>query len=325
MPPYYASPADVVRGLVAVQAQDYNAGLWAIGQRTVDATRSDVERALAAREIVRTWPMRGTLHIVARDDVRWLTAFLAGRVLERAAYRHRQLDLDAKTFAKARTLFEKHLAGGISLTRAELYAILTRAKIAPGDQRGPHILTTLAMERLLCFGAHRDKQPTFTLLDDWIPISRMIDGDEALAELARRYFQSHGPATTDDFAWWTGLNLTEARRAVDIVRGELESHGGYFSGPLQSVRSGTAQLLSAWDELTVGYRDRSASVDAKHVTKSMNGLAWCVAVDGRVVGLWRRERGVATIEPFAKLDAKQTKAIDRARQRFAAFAASVSA
>jgi hypothetical protein len=319
VPPYYASPTDVVRGLVAVQAQDYNAGLWAIGQRTADATRADVERALADREIVRTWPMRGTLHIVARDDVRWLTALLATRVLKRAAYRHRQLDLDAKTFAKARAVFEKHLAGGSSLTRPELYAILTRAKIAPGDQRGPHILTTLAMEGLLCHGAHRGKQPTFTLLDEWVPASRMIDGDEAIAELARRYFRSHGPATADDFAWWTGLNLTEARRALEMVRGELESHGVYWSGPLQTVRSGTAHLLSAWDELTVGYRDRSAIVDAKHVTKSMNGLAWCVAVDGRVVGLWRRERGVVTIEPFAKLDAKQTKAIARARARYAAF------
>jgi hypothetical protein len=319
VPPYFASVTDVVRGLVAVQAQDYPAGLWAIGQRTAGATRTDVERALAAREIVRTWPMRGTLHIVARDDVRWITRLLASRVLERAAYRHRQLDLDAKTFAKVRTLFEKHLAGGNTLTRAELYAILSRAKIEPGDQRGPHILTTLAMEGVLCFGAHRGKQPTFALLDEWIPTSRMIDGDEALAELARRYFEGHGPATVDDFAWWSGLNLTGARRALEMVRGELEANGAYWSGPLQVARAGSAHLLSAWDELTVGYRDRSASVDTKHVTKTLNGLGWCVAVDGRIVGRWRRDRGVVTIEPFAKLEAKQTKAIDRARERFATF------
>ncbi|MDQ3334721.1 MAG: winged helix DNA-binding domain-containing protein [Myxococcota bacterium] len=317
--PYFATPVDVVRGLVAVQAQDYAAGLWAIGQRTADATRADVERALADREIVRTWPMRGTLHVVARDDVRWLTAFLAARVLKRAAGRHRQLGLDAKTFAKARTLFEKHLAGGNSLTRPEMYAILARAKIAPGDQRGTHILTTLAMERLLCFGAHRGKQATYTLLDEWIPSSRTVDGDEALAELARRYFLGHGPATVDDFAWWTGLNLTESRRAVEMVRADLESHGEYWSGPLQTARAGSAQLLSAWDEFTVGYRDRSAMVAAKHVTKTLNGLAWCVAVDGRIVGMWRRARGRVSVEPFARLDARQAKAIERARARYDVF------
>ena len=319
VPPYFASPADVVRGLVAVQAQDYGAGLWAIGQRTSGATRADVERALAAREIVRTWPMRGTLHVVAREDIRWLVALLAPRVIKRAASRHRQLGLDAKIIAKAGALFEKHLAGGHALTRPELFALLARAKIAPGDQRGIHILNTLAMERLICFGAHRGKQPTFALLDEWIPASRMIDGDEALAELARRYFLGHGPATVDDLAWWTGLNLTEARRARDLVRGELEAHGDYWSAPIATARAGTARLLSAWDEFTVGYRDRSASVDAKYVTRSLNGLGWCVVVDGRVVGLWRRDRGSVTIDPFAALPARATRSIDQARARYEEF------
>jgi hypothetical protein len=320
VPPYFERPVDVVRALVAVQAQDYGAGLWAIGQRTSGATRADVERALADREIVRTWPMRGTLHVVAREDVHWLLALLAPRVIKRAASRHRQLGLDAKTFSKSRALFEKELVG-TSMTRPELFEILARAKISPKDQRGIHILGALAMERVLCFGAHRGKQPTFALLDEWVPKSRVLDGDEALAELARRYFVGHGPASVDDFAWWTGLNLTEARRALESVRGELESHVvgevTYWSGPLTSAKPGTAHLLSAWDEYTVGYRDRSAILDARYVTKSLNALAWCVAVDGRLVGLWRRDKGRVTIEPFGKLGA--ARAIDRAIARYTAF------
>jgi len=315
-----------VRALVAVQAQDYPAGLWAIGQRTTDPSRAAVERALADRSLVRTWPMRGTLHVVAAEDVRWLLGLLASRIVKRAAGRHRQLSLDAKAFAKARSVFETALSGGASMTRSELYAILSRAKIAPDGQRGAHILTVLAMERVLCFAAHRGKQATFTLLDEWIPKSRELGGDEAFAELARRYFDGHGPATVDDFAWWTGLNQGEARRALELVRAELESHVvrgvTYWSGPLATAKRGTAHLLSAWDELTVGYRDRTAIVGANHATATMNGLAWCVAVDGKVVGLWRRDKGKVTIRPIGKLAPAAAKAIARATQRYVDFTTS---
>ena len=309
VPPYYASPVEAVRGLVAVQAQDYAAGLWAIGQRTVGCSRLEVEAALAARTIVRTWPMRGTLHVVGADDIRWLLALLAPRVIKRAAGRYRQLDLDAKVFSKARGLFEKHLAG-TSLTRAELFAILGRAKIAPADQRGAHILGNLAMQGVLCFGAHRGKQPTFALLDEWIPSSRSITGDEALGELARRYFQGHGPATADDFAWWSGLTQREVNRAIEIAGVELDR-----DWPV--AKKGTAHVLSAWDEYTVAYRDRSAIVDAKLAGKTLNGLAWVYIVDGRVGGTWKRN-------PIA-LDPRATnKALDRAIERYQFFCASAA-
>jgi hypothetical protein len=317
VPPYHAHPADAVRALLAVQAQDYAAGLWAIGQRTDGATRADVEAALATRALVRTWPMRGTLHVVAADDVRWLLALLAPRVLSRAASRYRQLGLDAKTFAKAGALLEKHLAGGTALTRPELFAIFTRAKLDPRDQRGIHILGHFAMRGLVCFAAHRGKQPTFALLDEWLPRSRVPTGDEALGELARRYFHGHGPATIDDLAWWSGLTQTEARRAVDIARADLESHDRYWSGPLATAKRGTAQLLSAWDEYTVGYRDRSAIVDAKLAQRTLNGLAWVYAIDGRIAGTWSRN-------PIALAPRAASKALDRALARYQFFFASAA-
>lgn len=313
--PHAGSPAAAVRALLAVQAQDYAAGLWAIGQRTRTATRTDVEAALADRSLVRTWPMRGTLHVVAAEDVRWLLALLAPRIIKRAASRYRGLGLDAKVFAKARTLCEKHLAG-TTLTRPELFEIFKRGKIDPGEQRGIHILGALAMEGMLCLAAHRGKQPTFALLDEWIPSSRVLAGDEALGELARRYYVGHGPATVDDFAWWTGLNRTEARHATSLVAGELELHGDHYSGPRTIAKRGTVHLLSAWDELTVGYRDRSATVPASYATKTQNGLSPCVAVEGRVVGTWRRDGDRVTTDLFERAD--PAKAI----ARYAAFTAS---
>jgi hypothetical protein len=312
--PYFDRPIDVVRSLVAVQAQDYTAGVWAIAQRC-NGTRVDVEAALADRSLVRTWPMRGTLHVVSAADARWMLRLLAPRIVQRAAGRYRGLGLDAKTFDKAQRLFEKHLAGDKSMTRAELFAILSAAKIEPKEQRGIHILGKLAMEGVLCFAAHRGKQPTFALLDEWVSKSRTLDGDEALAELAQRYFEGHGPATIDDFVWWTGLPVREARRAHELAKRNLESTGAHWHGALRVAKTARVymHLLSPWDEYTVGYRDRRPVVDAKHVTATLNGLAPVVLLDGKVAGTWKRAGGEVTVAALAKLPAR---ALDAAKSRY---------
>lgn len=315
-----------MRSLLAVQAQDYAAGTWAIGNRLAAPSKTAVEGALARHEIIRTWPMRGTIHFVRTEDAHWLTALLAPRIIKRGAARYRELGIDDAVLRKARTLVEKQLAGGKSLTRPELYAKLARANIDPADQRGIHIIGNLAMERVLCIGPHRDKHPTYALLDEVVTDRRALAGDEAIAELARRYFHGHGPATADDFAWWTGFNAGEARRAVEMVRGDLEARtigdAVYHGGSRATAKPG-AQLLSAWDELTVGYRDRSAHVDAAHRTATQNGLSWCAAVDGKVVGLWRRDKGRVSIQPFGQLAPASTKALARACERYVAFVGSV--
>lgn len=276
----------------AIQAQDYVGGLWGIGLRTKDSTRADVERAIAAREIVRSWPMRATLHFVAAEDVRWILRALAPRVVARIAGRHRQLALDARTFAKAEKSLSKALDGGKALTRAEVYAELARGGIDPTGQRGIHVLAYLAMRGVLYFGARRGKQPTFVLLDEWVPRALSLDGDEALGELARRYFSSHGPATLADFAWWTGLSLGEARRAVDVAGTALEK-SPYFMGCGASTerrRVFSAHLLPPYDEYAVAYRDRSAILDEAHAAATRNGIfSPVVLVDGHIAGTWRRE------------------------------------
>jgi hypothetical protein len=193
--PSCTTPAAVVAHLTAMQAQDYRGALWSIGLRLPDATSQQIERAIADRQIVRTWPMRGTLHFVAADDVRWMLRLLTPRIIKGGAGRRRQIGLDDAAFARSRKLFAKALRDGNTLTRDEMHGVLERAKIATAAQRGYHILARLSMDGILCFAEPRGKQHTFALLDEWIPTSRILDRDESLAELARNRRRAHRLST----------------------------------------------------------------------------------------------------------------------------------
>jgi hypothetical protein len=327
----FTTPAEVVRWLLAVQAQDYRAALWAVGLRMKSATEALVERAIEARSIVRSWPMRGTLHFMAAEDARWLLELLAPRMLKRAGTRLRQLDLDARTLSKSEAVLVKALAGGKRLSRPDAYARLERSGISAEGQRGIHILFHLAHQRVLCFGPREGKQPTFVLLDEWVPKSAPRPGDEARAQLARRYFESHGPATLADFSWWTGLAATDARAALEAVKGQLEhadvdgaTH--WFAPPPTPLPAPPrALLLPAFDELMVGYADRTALGPDKHLRRINRGglLGPTLLVDGRATGLWGRtlsRRGVS-IEPtfLEKLPKAAAPAFAEARARYARF------
>jgi len=301
--PAFAGVAEAVAWFGAMQAQDYRGALWAIGQRVAGVTEADVEQALARREVVRTWPMRGTLHFVAADDARWLTRLLAPRVIRRAASRYRELGLDGAVFAKSRAILEAALAGGHALTRGELYATLACAGVSPDGQRGIHIVGQLAMQGVLCTGAPRGKQQTFVLLDDWIPRSRELTGDAALAELARRYVASHGPVTALDLAWWSGLNATETARALELAGVAIERSGEHWlstTRPRASRAGLGVHLLPPYDEYAVAYRDRDAFLAPADRVRAKGGIfAPVVLVDGRIAGTWRRTTRTAsvTIEP----------------------------
>ena len=294
----FSSPAEAVRHFGAVQAQDYRGGLWAVGLRTRGADEPMIEQALADRSIVRTWPMRGTLHMVAAEDVRWMLPLLTPRVHTKASGRHRQLGLGPSLFARCRTLFEKELRGGGLLTRDEMYALLQSAGVSPAGQRGIHILGQLARDGILCFGPRRGKQHTFVLLDEWIPQAKARPHDESLADLALRYFASHGPATVQDFAWWSGLSAADARRGVESTERQLargSANGQDCWGPVDepsgSTRGPAAVLLPPFDELLVAYKDRSPAVDPAHARHLHSLLSPTILVKGRIVGTWTKTQG----------------------------------
>ena len=323
---------EVVGWLGAVQAQDYLGALWAIGLRTTEARESEVERALAAREIVRTWPMRGTLHFVASADARWMTELLAVRPAAAATGRLRSLGIDRADLAAARRVLVQHLEGGRRLTRPATYRAFEQAKLATGGQRGLHLLWRLAQDCVICFGPREGRQQTFVLFEEWLPQARRLPREEALAELAHRYFRGHGPATMRDFAWWSGLRLAEARLAVLLAgkRVEEETINGERHWCADAAGSSVAShegayALPAFDELLVGYADRGAALDASVASLVIAGGAFrpIVVGDGRVLGTWKRRikarEVLCSLAPFTTLGRAKAKATTLALERYARF------
>jgi hypothetical protein len=315
--PGLATPGDLVRWMGAVQAQDYAGSLWAIGLRLPRLVEADVEKAIAGRTIVRTWPMRGTLHFVPAEDARWMLRLLTPRVIARSAGRYRQLGLDDADFARGRRILTRALAGGRRLTRHEAYAALQRGGMSPLGQRGIHVLGHLAQQGLICFGPRAGKQPTFVLLEEWVPAAREPPREEALARLATRYVQSHGPATAQDFAWWSGLPAKDARGALDAARSTLP--------PATPGRRGrSAALLPPWDEYVVAYRDRGAVFGEVARAGSPKPIGSpLVVIDGRVRGKWRRTLAATSVRvAFDFWDAvtpAERGAVRKAAERYARF------
>ncbi len=330
----FETPGAVVAWMGAVQAQDYLGSLWALGLRMKTAREEAIEQAIADRTVVRTWPMRGTLHFVAPADVRWMLSLLTPRVIAGQRGRHRQLELDQTDFDRSRDVLTRALEGGRQLTRDAAYETLEAAGISTAGQRGIHILARLAQDGLLCFAARQGKQQTFALLEEWVPAARMLTRDEALAELAERYFTSHGPAALPDFTWWSGLTVADAKLGLELAGPRLEREvvdgQAYWSsaaapGAGSSPASPTAWLLPPFDEYTVAYKDRSAVLDPAHGGRiSGNGIFYPIIVlDGRVAGTWKRafKKGsvVVTLSPFAPLKKKERQAVAVAADRYGAF------
>ena len=317
-----------------IQAQDYLGALWAVGLRLQSAGEADIEHALAARQLVRTWPARGTLHFVAAADLRWVLALLGPRAVRASAGRFRRLELDEAVFARSRRIITAALQGGKMLARGEIYRMLETQQVSTAGQRGIHILWRLALEGLLCFGPRQGKQHTFVLLDEWLPAAaNSRSADESLAELALRYFSSHGPAALQDFTWWSGLSGTQAREALELVKNRLVADGpgkqALWRAPSLPPAAGQAPaavLLPAFDEYLVGYKERSAVLDPRQVKQINAGggmLNPVIVIDGQVAGTWKRtlRKQSVSITPAwfdppgeAGLDAFQAAA-----RRYAAF------
>jgi hypothetical protein len=325
-------PATVVSRLCAMQAQDYAAALWAVGLRARSAREDDVEQAVRDRRIVRTWPMRGTLHFVAADDARWMTELLAPPRVSGARGRLRGLGIDRAVLARARRVLVRELEGGRTLTRPAAYQALERAKVSTAGQRGIHILWCLAHECFLCLGPREGRQHTFVLFDEWLPGAPRRPREEALGELAFRYFRGHGPATVRDLARWAGLSLTDARLSVKLAGRRLvsETHGEephWFVElpPSRAAGDDVAYALPAFDELLVGYEDRSAAVDAAAAKRVITGGLFrpFVLQGGRVLGTWsrrfERKEVVCSIQPVGALPEGSRVASQRAFERYAAF------
>ena len=308
----FEKPGDVVAWLGAVQAQDYAGAKWALGIRLKGATDDAIDRAFAAGAVLRTHLMRPTWHFVTPADIRWLLALTAPRVHAANASMYRKLELDSATFKRSRAALTRALRSGEHLTREELRRALEKAGIAAGDGvRLAYLVMHAELEGVVCSGARRGKQFTYALMDARAPHARTLGRDEALAELAGRYFMSRGPATVHDFAKWSGLTIADARRGLDAVKARLreeviDGHSYWLpaSAPSAKASSPAVCLLSIYDEYVSGYKDRSAiggaAVGARLVAMG-NALTSIIVLDGQIVGTWKRAIGKETVTIVADL------------------------
>jgi hypothetical protein len=301
-----SSPVAAAAITTAVQAQDGLAARLGIRARATGVTDADVLRAVAdERSIVRTWLMRGTIHLVASADLRWLVRLIGPTVVRKYRTRWRQLGLADEVLDAAVAALPEMLAAG-PLTRREIREQLAARGVtldSADPQAATHAVVYASVIGLICRGPDRGRDSTFVLIDDWLPDEPDgPDGDDALAELARRYFAAYSPATAVDFTTWAGL---PGARAVQLIRDELseidlDGRAGFRLGEARGGHG--VRLAPAFDNYVLGHRDRSATIDAEYVPHVYQGGMIYPAVlrDGRVVGTWRldRQRGLVSCMPF---------------------------
>lgn len=328
------APEKLVAAMGAMQAQEYAMVKWAIALRVPNTTAAAIEDAVNTGRILRTHILRPTWHLVAPADLRWMLALTAPRVRAAMAYMDRQLEVDRALQKRVNRALAKALEGGRQLSRAAVQTILVRNKINVSGPRLAHVLIHAELDGLICSGARTAGRFTYALLDERVPPTKSKDRDEALVELARRYFSTRGPAAAPDFAWWSGLTISDAKNAMAQVeegygREVIDGLTYLFPEPAIDLpeKPGGAFLLPDYDELVIGYKDRAAlfanAANAQAARFRVAEYNRSLLFDGCVVGSWRREESnkAAAIEivSFSTLSQKARRAVIAAAELFGEF------
>jgi hypothetical protein len=329
----FRRPDDVVAWLGAVQAQEFGPAKWALGLRMPrSATDAAIEQSFAEGRILRTHVMRPTWHFVAAADIRWMLELTAPRIHRVLSYYNRQLGLDADVLTRSTSVIEEALGDGRFLTRRELWERLRDAGFAFDGVRLARAVAHAELEGVICSGPRRGKQSTYALVSERAPLARRLPRDEALAALTLRYFTSHGPATARDFAWWSGLTVSDAKRGLEMHAARREETDGmtYWSiGPSPRIgsQSNAVHLLPIYDEYLIAYRDRVA---VPHAARTIDADAservtfqHAIVVGGQVAGTWRirqATRGIGLdLIPLRRLSRRERSALREAADRYARF------
>ena len=325
-----AEPADLVAHMGAVQAQEFPFAKWGLalrlGRGRVDA---DIEAAFTAGRILRTHVLRPTWHFVAAEDIRWMLDLTGPRVMRTVASWTRREGIDGRTLRRAATLFERALDGGVMLTRAELGERLRRAKITVSAMQMAFVTMYAELEGIVCSGPRRGRLFTYALVAERAPRARRMAPDESLAELTRRYFTSHGPATIRDFVWWSGLTVADTRRGLEMNRAARRAVDGldYWSiGDVKARPSAAVHLLPIYDEYLVAYRDRVAVPHGPgRVGAAGGGVTFRHALvsGGEVAGTWNvratRQGWALTVTPMRRLSGAEREGVVNGVERLARF------
>jgi hypothetical protein len=332
-----ATVGDVVTHLGAMQAQDNASGLWSLGLRVPGSTLAEVTASLEEPQALRTWPMRGTVHLVPARDAHWMLACTGARTLAGASKRRETIGLTDHVAERAVERIGEVLSGGRRLSRNALLHELRDSGLPIEGQLGYHVLWYASQRGVCAIAPDVDGEQTFVLLDDWVPDPVRLEGDEALAVLATRYFRSHGPTTRKDFAGWTGLTVAECKRGIaaagDAIATatydgtEMHADPVLLDSRTELPHDDVVHALPGFDEYLLGYKDRSLMLDPEQfdaVVPGGNGMFRSTFVrGGRVLGTWTRttkgRRGVVTATPLARLTKKDRAAVGASLQPWAAF------
>lgn len=333
--PDFATAADVVSAQGAVQAQDYAGAKWALAQRMTGAvTDAQLDAAFNAGTILRTHVLRPTWHFVTPADIRWMLELTAPRVHAVNAFMYRKLELDDALFKKGNAAIRQALQGGKHLTRTELGKALEAKGIFTQDgMRLGYIVHRAELDRVVCSGPRRGKQFTYALLDERAPQAKSLPKEQALFELTRRYIDTRGPVTAYDFAWWSGLTLTDAKKGFEMTKSlfRRETIGERAYAFPETVPPTVARpnifLLPNYDEYFIGYQDRSAFMNGRHAVRfdpeSVALNAHIIVLDGQIVGGWRRTLGKTEVNLqlslLTELNRSEQRALVHAAGRFGKF------
>lgn len=326
-------PVDVVRHFGAMQAQEFTMAKWSIGERS-GVDEATVGKLIDEGAILRTHALRPTWHFVAASDIAWIQALTGPRVHAITGYYYRLHGIDDELSAKTNRLIAQALAGGNHLTRSEVGQALAASKVEATGVRLGHLMMRAELDGLIANGPMRGKQQTYALVSERVADQIELSRDEALAELTRRYFTSHGPATIKDFAWWASLTVADIKRGLALLgdalaSDEVDGLTYWFapSEPPHQVRSPSAHVLQGFDEYVVAYTQSRPVTNIAKLTNSPpneNTVIHPIVLDSQVIGYWRRivERGGVVARPIVALDLtdSQRRSIERSFAQYQKFA-----
>ena len=331
--PVFNNPVDLVTWMGAVQAQEYNMCKWAVGIRLQSATLADVNKALEKGEIIRTHILRPTWHLVSAKDIRWMLKLSRQRIKSALTSYGKGFEVTEELCNKAYSVIERILEGGKSMTKQELGEELSKAGITDDSTQLSLVISHAEIEGILCSGGDKNKKPTYALFEEQVPSAAELSKEEALARLATVYFRSHSPANIEDFTWWSGLNITEAKQAISLIQAELitdtfASQNLYlhqsWGGNIKCDK--TFHFLPSYDEYLISYKDRSSVLDKAHYSKAFNTFGIfqpVIKYNGEVVGNWKKVKkgSKVTLEPtFFKANTRVNKKLmEKAEKRFVEF------
>lgn len=331
--PGFKTAAEVVRWLGAVQAQDYNMSEWAVGVRLPGSTANTIKTAINSGEIIRTHVLRPTWHLVSADDIYWMLKLSAPQIKSLSRSRDKELGLTETAFNRSNSVLEKALRNNRHLTREELLKILATAGFSNDDNRVSHILMRAEIEGIIANGTIIDGKQTYALLAERVSNIKTMQRNEAVLELGRRYFTSHGPATLHDFVWWSGLPVKDCRWAVEELKNSFNSakidEETYLFTSFeknQEAEKNHVGTLPAFDEFIISYKNRTASLPYENQIKAVhiNGVFRPVILyNGKVIGIWKRtvkkEKVFLSAELFGSVTASVKKRIEANFHSFAHF------